>query len=82
MGKDFKKKITEYIKLNFLKSEGSIDGSVSLFERQVIDSFGLIELIAFIEKEFSVRLSPSDVAIENFDSIDKIVKLIEKRIRV
>lgn len=81
MEKNPKEEIKEFIIHNFMQGSGSINNSDSLFENSIIDSFGLLELIGFIEKNFSVSISPSEATIENFDSVDKIVQMIEKKIK-
>lgn len=78
MEEQLKKKIKKFIVESFLAGKDSIENSSLLFEENLIDSFGVLELISFIEKEFRVSLSPSEVTIENFISIDKISALVIK----
>ena len=79
MKKETKEIIRDFIIDTFLMGKGSIKDDDSLFERNVIDSFGLLELIAFIEKQFNIRVHPGEIRIENFDSLKKIVKLVIRR---
>jgi acyl carrier protein len=44
----------------------------------VLDSLAVLGLIGFIEPEFSVRMSPSDLTDENFESIVSISRLVER----
>jgi acyl carrier protein len=39
----------------------------------------MLELAAFIEKNFHVRFNPSEITMANFGSVNKIVSLIEKK---
>ena len=55
-----------------------IDINDNLFELGVIDSFGLIKLVLFIEKELSVNIDLEDLDENNFSSIDKISQHILK----
>ena len=77
MKKEIKEEIREFIIKNFMKGKGILKDNDSLFEGNVIDSFGILELISFIEKNFKVAVNPSEVTIENFNSVDKIAKFIE-----
>lgn len=79
MNKESKEEIKDFIIKTFMQGKGSLGDSDSLFDGNVIDSFGILELISFIEKKFKVSINPSEVTIENFDSIDKIVKLINSK---
>jgi len=79
MKSELKAEIKEFIIKTFKQGEGSLKDSDSLFENNIIDSFGMLELVSFIEKKFNVSINPSEVTIENFDSIDRIVKLVENK---
>lgn len=79
MDKEMKEKIRRFIKNRFMQAGESIDDHSSLFGGNVIDSFGMIELMAFIEEHFKITISPIEVTIENFDSINKIIELIKKK---
>jgi acyl carrier protein len=49
-----------------------------LFEKNFIDSMGLIEMITFIDQEIQVEISQEEMKIENFRTINDIVKTISK----
>jgi acyl carrier protein len=49
----------------------------SLQQSGVIDSFGVLSLITFIESEFDVHVSDAEVIPENLDSVSRIVAYIE-----
>jgi D-alanine--poly(phosphoribitol) ligase subunit 2 len=58
----------------------SID--MDLYETGVLDSMAFVELLAFLEKEFEVRVGLNDLEIDNFRTIRKIVKFVLERNRV
>jgi acyl carrier protein len=60
------------------KSSGPVRSDESLMERGVLDSLGLMNLIAFIEEKTGVRISDDEVMLENFESIDAIVATIDR----
>lgn len=47
-----------------------------LFSAGVIDSFSLVSLMSFIEQHGDIRISPGDVTLENFDSIERIMQYV------
>lgn len=53
----------------------------SLLQLGYLDSFGLIELIAFIEKKFLITIHDKEITPEIFGSINKMSKLIFKKIK-
>lgn len=65
--------------IKHFQAKKDLQNNESLFENDIIDSFGMLELTAFIEKKFSIRINPSEISIENFDSINKIVKLVNNK---
>jgi acyl carrier protein len=44
----------------------------------VLDSLAVLGLVGFIEPEFSVELSPSDLTDENFESVITISRLVDR----
>lgn len=79
MQKEPKEKIKEFIVNNFLKNKPSPEDSEHLFESNTIDSINMLELMAFIQKEFRISIGPSEVKITNFSSINKITQFIEQK---
>ena len=48
-----------------------------LFSSGLIDSFSMVDLIIFIEVTGGLRVHPTDVTLDNFDSIDRILAFVE-----
>jgi len=46
-----------------------------LFTSGMIDSFALLELMAFMEGEFGAKIDITDLSIEQLDTIDALVTL-------
>jgi acyl carrier protein len=54
----------------------------SLLEKRIIDSTGVLELIAFLDATFGVKVQDDELLPENLDSINRLVRFIEKKSRV
>lgn len=52
----------------------------SLVDAGILDSFGLAELIAWIESTYGVKVPDRDLALENFASIDRTATYIAARL--
>ncbi len=68
---------------NFLVEElgvdsGEIKRETLLFSSGLIDSFALVSLMAHIENETGFFIPPTDVKLENFDSIDRILAYLQR----
>ncbi len=66
---------------NFLFSDdGSLlDDGMSFQDQHVIDSMGMLQLVAYIEREFGITVRDEDMVPENLDSIDRLVAFIAGR---
>jgi acyl carrier protein len=53
--------------------------NTSLFASGLIDSFSMVETVLFIEKSCSLRMKPSEVNLDNLDSIERILAFVETR---
>ena len=49
----------------------------SLFESGLLDSFALADLVAGLEKEFSIKIPDSDLTPRKFDTIERIEAYLE-----
>ena len=44
----------------------------------LLDSFGMVELMSFIEASANIRLDPGDVTLENLDSVNRILGFVRQ----
>lgn len=64
--------------LEDLRPEFDFRESDSFVEDGFLDSFDIVSLVSEIEERFSISIDGLDVLPENFESVDAIVRLIEK----
>ena len=60
-----------------LTNQPAIEHSVGLFESGYLSSLDVLDLLAFIEETFSVAVSGDDLTMDNFGSIDAIVRFVD-----
>lgn len=75
--KPIKEEIREFIINTFMEKKRQLSDNCLLFQENILDSFSILELIAFIEKKYGFALSRSEVQIGNFQSLDKIVQFVQ-----
>jgi len=51
----------------------------SFLEKGIIDSTGVLELVAFIEENFGIKVEDEELIPENLDSIDNLVTFINSK---
>ena len=59
------------------KTPLSEDGS--LIENGLIDSTGILELVAFVEETFEITVSDEEILPANFDSIAKVEAFVARK---
>lgn len=74
-------KFLDYIMINFQVERDEIDIEKSLVDEGIIDSFGLIEIAAYIHDEFSVDVNEEDMIRANFASVKRIVHFIQRKMK-
>lgn len=45
----------------------------------ILDSMGMMKLIAFIENEYDLKVAPDEMVIENFMTVENIVEYINTK---
>ena len=50
----------------------------NLIEEEILDSFDIVTLVAKLNDEFDIEISPADLIPENFNSAGKIYELVTK----
>ena len=82
MTNDILGQVRAFIEENFLfRSDLSgLGDSASLLENGVMDSTGILELVAFLETEFSIQMSDADIVPDNLDSIAAIAAYVERKL--
>ncbi len=80
-GEDIEGMVIEFICRNFMVSNpDSICRSKSLIDQGIIDSFGLIEIAAFMDSKFSVTVEDMDMHSGNFGSVISMTDFIAKKL--
>jgi acyl carrier protein len=53
----------------------------SFLERGIIDSTGVMELVAFLEEQYGIKLHDQDLIPDNLDSINGLARFVESRLQ-
>ena len=79
---DIKETIREFIIKYFLKGEESkiFGDDDSFLEEGIIDSVGVLELVAFLEETFSFRVGDEEITPANLDSVNQLVVYVQSKL--
>ncbi len=75
-----RQRIRQYILENLMFSDdpSQLPDDVSLLDRGIIDSTGVLEVVMFIEETFGMKVRDSDLLPENFDSVARIADFVAR----
>ena len=78
---DLREKINDYIVENFLfgDTEPLTDDAMSLLDNGIIDSTGVMELVAFLEGDFGLDIADEELVPENLDSVANLVGFVTRK---
>jgi acyl carrier protein len=72
-----KKRLRTFIAEELLRGDAAgLDEQTALLELGIVDSMGIMQLTAFVEKEFGVVISHGELSATNFASIDALSELV------
>jgi acyl carrier protein len=72
--------IRTFIVENFLfEGDDNLKEDTSFLENGIIDSTGVLELVAFIEETYGISVDDDEIVPENLDSISNITKYIQRK---
>lgn len=75
-----KKAITDIVAANGNGGGTQIGDEDSLIDSGVIDSIGTVQLIEAFSEKFDLIFFPTELSLENFDSINKISFFIQSKL--
>ncbi len=80
MSAELKDKVRSFIISNFYVSDPStLDDGMSLLDAGIVDSTGVLEIIAFIESEFGVAVADAEMLPENLDAVNNIAAYVTRK---
>jgi acyl carrier protein len=78
---DLREKVRKFVVENFLFGEDEgLKDDTSFLEEGVIDSTGILELVSFLEEEFTIIIEDEELIPENLDSINYVVSYLERKL--
>ena len=54
----------------------------SFLERAIIDSTGVLELVAFLEEQYKVKIEDEDIIPANLDSVNNLARFLESKLDI
>lgn len=76
MAAEIQEKLLDFISQKFRIPRDDIDSEASLVDQGVIDSFGFIEIVSFLEAEFPIVITDDQINRDHFGSVSRMVAFV------
>ncbi|MBK6898332.1 MAG: acyl carrier protein [bacterium] len=78
---ELRQQIRGFVVENFLFGDGAPlkDDQMSLLDNGIMDSVGVMELVAFLEGDLGLGIDDQELVPENLDSIDNLVGFVTRK---
>ena len=73
--------VKTFIVDNFLFGQGGdkITDDASLMDNGIVDSTGVLELVAFLEETWSIEVEDEELVPENLDTLGNITRFVQRK---
>jgi len=76
---EMKDLVLKYVIKEYMEDEeAEVTYDTPLISSGYVDSFSMVSLLVFLERKFSIKIPPSKATPEAFDSVNKIVALVNQ----
>ena len=77
---EIKEIVLEYVQEEYLEEDDDreVDMETPLISGGIVDSFSMVSLKRFLENQYGIQIPDAEATPEAFDSVEKIVELVER----
>ena len=73
-------RLRDFVMKNFyFPKDFRLDETTSFLDRGILDSTGVLELVAFVEDQFGIKVADDELVPANFDSLATLAAFIERK---
>lgn len=74
-------RVREFVTRNFFVSDAArLTDGASLLDLGVVDSTGVLEIIAFVESTYGLTVEDDEIVPANLDSIERIAAYVDRKL--
>jgi acyl carrier protein len=75
-------RIREFVVRHFpIARKNGLKSTEKWLETGMIDSLGILDMVHFLEEEFSVVIADDELQPENFESLEAVVTFVQKKLQ-
>ena len=80
---DVEREIRSFVITNFLYGQPlDLQPGDSLLEKGIIDSTGVLELVAFLETQYAITIEDDEVIPNNLDSLQSLTGFVTRKLKL
>jgi len=73
--------IRQHLEDDLLYGKSDLADDASLLDAGLIDSTGVLELVAFLEQRFGIKVQDADIVPAHFDTVAGLVGYVQSRLQ-
>jgi acyl carrier protein len=62
-----------------LARKARVDRETALLERGILDSLGILDIVSFLESEFSIAIGDEELVPENFQNLNSLSSFVQNK---
>lgn len=80
---NIKQELRQFVTDNFLfgQTNGHLSNDDSFLAQGIIDSTGVLELVAFLEERYRIKVPDDELVPQNLDSINRLANYLERKLQ-
>ena len=80
---NIQQELRQFVIDNFLFGQGNghLRNDDSFLDKGIIDSTGVLELVAFLEEKYHFKIQDRELVPDNLDSINNLVRFVEAKLQ-
>ncbi|MCF6271548.1 MAG: acyl carrier protein [Melioribacteraceae bacterium] len=71
--------IKDFLENSFPNPNMELTNGINIFDDWDVDSLGIVNIIAFLEKTFGIEIKQSDINLNNFENISALSNYVMKK---
>jgi len=78
---DYINDVRSFVVENFLFGDaGDLADDTSFMESGIVDSTGVLSLVAFLEEQYGISVADDELVPENLDSLTNVAQYLERKV--
>lgn len=74
--------VREFVIDSFLfgSGESHLSNDDSFLEKGLVDSLGILNLVTFVQKKYSISVEDEELVTDNWDSVNRIAAFVQRKL--